>query len=428
MIETINRRNYERFLIDFADGTLSLEQHAQVVLFLEQNPDIAEEFEGINEIEIKPLDSRCENIDSLKKSILQPLVINNENYEHYFIAYHEGDLTDEEKAQVDEYIALNEELEKEFLLFQKISFKSNTKTSTIDKSDIRRITIANGENILEKDYYNLCIAYHEGDLDEEHISIINKTIENSTLAAKIFNSFATLQLTADENIVFQNKSSLKKKGIIVFGSFARISTSVAAAIAFLVLYYFGWQPEENSHATFIAPTHIVKPITVTNNTGESKNMVNNKAESKSNDNVIAKSTTHRTKPQSSLNKSAIETVDYKPASEKLASRNIDMQLIAVDLQEKFVKNIDTGYYMVVASNDNSIIEKRLPSSFKSTLRKVTRIFIREKEELKAESPQSSIMNIAQYAVAGFNKMTENNYALDKTPSGDNISTDEQKRK
>ncbi len=45
---SINRNNYESYLIDYLDGTLHPFQVAEVLLFLDQNNDIKEEFDNLN--------------------------------------------------------------------------------------------------------------------------------------------------------------------------------------------------------------------------------------------------------------------------------------------------------------------------------------------------------------------------------------------
>ncbi len=428
-METINRLNYERFLIDFADGNLSQEQHAQVVLFLEQNSDIAEEFEGIFDVNLEPPSEHCENINSLKKSILKPLIINNDNYEHYFIAYFEGDLTEEEKSQVYEFIDLNKELEKDFLSFQQIYFNTNN-SAIIDKSNLKRITLANGKNILEKEFYNLCIAYHEGDLSKEDIININNTIKISAVAKNIFNSFLNLKLIADENIVFPNKSSLKKKSTLIYSSFTRIGTSVAAAIAILLLFYFNWQTKSNKVTISHTPIHTynTQQITNTTNKNNENDFQKKKQENSSVADVnISKVTLQKYNHIIKRQKNKLNIINYRSISESLAKRNIIMKPKTINMQERFVTKVDTGYYMVIANTENSIIERTLPLTLKQTLRKVKRMFIRKKELLKAEPPQTTIANIAQYAVNGFNKFTENNYSLNKNILSDNPTSEIKKK-
>lgn len=51
---TINRNNYEFIIIDYIDGKLSPELTRELTAFLSQNPDIAQELDGIAEIKVTP--------------------------------------------------------------------------------------------------------------------------------------------------------------------------------------------------------------------------------------------------------------------------------------------------------------------------------------------------------------------------------------
>ena len=51
----INRSNYEVWFIDYADGKLSHEHVAELLLFLEENPDLKNEFGFFEPVEL-PVD------------------------------------------------------------------------------------------------------------------------------------------------------------------------------------------------------------------------------------------------------------------------------------------------------------------------------------------------------------------------------------
>ena len=64
----INRNNYEAFLIDFLDGTLDAVLVAELMLFLEANPDIREEFDGIEDVSLESQNIHFTEKDFLKKT------------------------------------------------------------------------------------------------------------------------------------------------------------------------------------------------------------------------------------------------------------------------------------------------------------------------------------------------------------------------
>jgi len=99
----INRENYESIMVDYLDGNLTPEREAELMLFLFNNPDIAEEIEGLKEVTIDPSHTLYPQKKSLKKNITQPFGINNE-VDYLCIAELEGDISEEEKERLKKLI------------------------------------------------------------------------------------------------------------------------------------------------------------------------------------------------------------------------------------------------------------------------------------------------------------------------------------
>ena len=51
---SIDKNNYEALLIDYLDGTLNAVQEAALWLFLEEHPELREEFEGLADVKLTP--------------------------------------------------------------------------------------------------------------------------------------------------------------------------------------------------------------------------------------------------------------------------------------------------------------------------------------------------------------------------------------
>jgi hypothetical protein len=115
----INRDNYEIYFIDYWDGTLDPALEKELMIFLENNYDLKEEFDNFENVSIVP-DKKIKfaGKESLKKPVIASVqFINEQNYEEYFIANIEGDLRHEESLQLEKFILLNPVLEKEYQLF-----------------------------------------------------------------------------------------------------------------------------------------------------------------------------------------------------------------------------------------------------------------------------------------------------------------------
>lgn len=124
----VNLNNYEIFALDYIEGNLSMEDSAAFNLFLQNHPEIRNE---INNLKNDPInfesDVEFDQKLNLKKEALLNEDINLSNYQNYFVAFHEGDLSDKSKSKVDEFVNQNTSTTEAFTLFSKIRF-------TLDKT------------------------------------------------------------------------------------------------------------------------------------------------------------------------------------------------------------------------------------------------------------------------------------------------------
>jgi len=116
----VTKQNYERFLIDFMDGTLDPSTKESLFDFLDQNPEIKAEFDDLDIINTAvDEDISFELKANLRKTqITSSSNIHGKNYEEFFIASTEGDLTIAEEKELGEFMAINPSLEKEQQLYK----------------------------------------------------------------------------------------------------------------------------------------------------------------------------------------------------------------------------------------------------------------------------------------------------------------------
>ncbi|MCD4772406.1 MAG: hypothetical protein K8R41_03365 [Bacteroidales bacterium] len=152
----INRNNYEIFFLDYHEGNLTPAMVEELLIFVENNPDLKEEFENFEEITI-PIDEsiKFDLKKSLKKtSFINTKNINEENYEKFFIAYFENDLAENEKTELLDFINKNPLLKKEFELTGKIHLKTDETIIYDSKSSIKKYPFFSRKAI----YYSVGIA------------------------------------------------------------------------------------------------------------------------------------------------------------------------------------------------------------------------------------------------------------------------------
>ncbi|MEO8861868.1 MAG: hypothetical protein ABI358_10620 [Ginsengibacter sp.] len=112
----INRDNYEEYFLLFADNELTDSEKVAVILFLKENKDLEEEFSMIHHTISKPE----QNIILDDKSFLfknnSLSLINDKNYEEILVLYHDNELTNNERNEVEQFLSKHESLQNEFEL------------------------------------------------------------------------------------------------------------------------------------------------------------------------------------------------------------------------------------------------------------------------------------------------------------------------
>jgi hypothetical protein len=112
----ITRNNYEAYMLDYVEENLSPELVAELMLFLENNSDLKEDFEGFEQFTLKPDQPIFENKEKLKKVVS---VIDLTNYEDYIIAEIEKENTSKDSQLLTLFLKENPAKQKEFEVYQK---------------------------------------------------------------------------------------------------------------------------------------------------------------------------------------------------------------------------------------------------------------------------------------------------------------------
>ena len=129
----INRNNYEIFFLDYHEGNLSEDQKKELFSFLDENPDLKNEFESFEMLELPPANVFYDDKESLKKDL-----ITKENYQQYLIAKLEGDITKEEQNELNKFLFQHPEFKKEEKLFALTKLSPDASIVFPGKSKLKR--------------------------------------------------------------------------------------------------------------------------------------------------------------------------------------------------------------------------------------------------------------------------------------------------
>lgn len=104
----INRNNYQEFFLDYFEGALEPHEVAELMVFLEANPDLNSEFEDFEEIKLLPVNKGFQNKKSLKKHQYKTVgEITAFNYEEWLVAGIENDLSPKEQGELESFLDIN---------------------------------------------------------------------------------------------------------------------------------------------------------------------------------------------------------------------------------------------------------------------------------------------------------------------------------
>ena len=167
----VDLHNYELFALDYAEGRLVSDDLSAFMEFLENHPEIKDEIDSINS-EIFGFNSNAEfdYKTDLKKEALLSEDINNDNYQTYFVAFHEGDLSENTKEKVIEFVKQHPDKSREFESFAILKFTPDKTIHFPIKSQVKKttpiITLFRGLRVAASVAIILGIAWYFSKLNE----------------------------------------------------------------------------------------------------------------------------------------------------------------------------------------------------------------------------------------------------------------------
>lgn len=130
----ITRDNYESFFLDFLEGNLDEDQIDQFLDFLKQNPDLKEELQLFENVHLPEEPIIFSEKQKLYKSVADEKAV----LENRLVAFHEGDLENDERKSFETYLSSHPELQKEYNLLTKTRLVPDAKIKYPDKQKLYR--------------------------------------------------------------------------------------------------------------------------------------------------------------------------------------------------------------------------------------------------------------------------------------------------
>jgi hypothetical protein len=151
----INRQNYESYFLDYIDGKLAPELLEEFNSFLSLNPDLAEELDGIDQVNLWAEDLPFLTKENLKKEETDNFI---SEIETLLIGYAEGDLTSRQMARVEQMCLDSESVNSALVAFKRTVLQPDDAIVFDSKNELK---IEEKIDLSVGDY--AAIAYLEGD-------------------------------------------------------------------------------------------------------------------------------------------------------------------------------------------------------------------------------------------------------------------------
>src|ERR1051326_5000921 len=226
----IHKNNYEAFFLDYYEGTLTPAQVQEPMAFLEQHPYLKEEFENFENISLNEFEDeiRLENKDAMKKDM-----VNDHNFEEFAIAYAEGRLSAVQEAALLDFVEKNPSFKIQLELYRKtilpVEHVDFVNKDALKKNEDELMPVMSVKETL-------FISAIEGILTTGQQQQLAALLADETHSRE-FELYKRTRLSADAQVVFPDRSALKRKEP------ARVIPlyyywSAAASIALLIAAYF----------------------------------------------------------------------------------------------------------------------------------------------------------------------------------------------
>jgi hypothetical protein len=160
--------------------------------------------------------------------------ISRENYEIFFIDYFDGNLSDAQIADFEDFLLLNPDLREELEGLEKIKLEPEN-DSLADKDILRKIDL--DTPISDHNFDDYCIAYLEGDLSRAQSMLFESYLKLHPGKRKDLSIYQHTILSANLSESFIDKSSLKKITPVIRRIYLFSGFSIAAAIAILMVIF-----------------------------------------------------------------------------------------------------------------------------------------------------------------------------------------------
>ena len=343
--------------------------------------------------------------------------INRNNYETFIIDYFDGNLKPDKVSELMGFLEKNPDIKEEFSGYEIVEFAPDDEIKFGEKIKLKKEIVYDVNKINEKNYEDYFIAKLENDLTENETTYLeNFLITNPHLNSQ-YQLFLKTKLQANKNIIFENKSSLKKY-VFTVSTRKILYYSVSIAASILIVWGIFFLQNTNNTDTRLA---------------EKKNMKTQFIEKINSDQIAINENTGKTKLDYIFNRQIEQLPENRLKTEAFFIDAHDCNSVSLSeyyiFINKFQNNpwlIERSYYARLVNGNSELTEEPINVNLKNptktrlglflanSVKKFTRIFKKNKNYPEGgDENNSSLWNLASTSIDKYNESTNNNLTLTK---------------
>ena len=343
--------------------------------------------------------------------------INRNNYETFIIDYFDGNLKPDKVSELMGFLEKNPDIKEEFSGYEIVEFAPDDEIKFGEKIKLKKEIVYDVNKINEKNYEDYFIAKLENDLTEnETADLENFLITNPHLNSQ-YQLFLKTKLQANKNIIFENKSSLKKY-VFTVSTRKILYYSVSIAASILIVWGIFFLQNTNNTDTRLA---------------EKKNMKTQFIEKINSDQIAINENTGKTKLDYIFNRQIEQLPENRLKTEAFFIDAHDCNSVSLSeyyiFINKFQNNpwlIERSYYARLVNGNSELTEEPINVNLKNptktrlglflanSVKKFTRIFKKNKNYPEGgDENNSSLWNLASTSIDKYNESTNNNLTITK---------------
>lgn len=232
MNERIDHSNYEAWLLDRAEGSLSPEKEAELNAFLLANPDLEADISDLPTLSDEPpLAFPAKR--AMHRSLPPTGTPDDAHIEDHLIAAMEGDLNEDQRKALTVFLRSSGKYDRLEKLYS-MAHVDRTVAETIDRSGLYRSMPPKGmpdERSLE----DFLVARSEGDLEPGQVQALDEILKNDPVAQRQLELIRASRIEL-EVIPYPYKEGLRKGGKVI--PLFPLNWTVALRIAAMVTLLF----------------------------------------------------------------------------------------------------------------------------------------------------------------------------------------------